>query len=276
VSGTPVRACLVGALGRMGLEIARAAAQREDIAVASAVEREGHPGLGTDLGAAAGSGANGVAVTSDLAAAISRADVVIDLSHRDAAAAVAVAAASAKRALLCGTTGLDAAALAALERASEAVPVLHSANLSPGVAVLAELVRRAAEALGDYDLEIVELHHRKKADAPSGTALMLAGEAKAGRGAPGAALCLGRSGHTGERPAGEIGVHAVRGGGVFGEHRVILAGPNERLELVHTAESRALFAEGALRAALFLARAKPGRYAMADVVTSASAARTSA
>jgi 4-hydroxy-tetrahydrodipicolinate reductase len=266
VTGDRVRACLVGALGRMGLEIARAAAGRRDIVVASAVERPGHPGLGSDLGAAAGIGASGVAVGSDLAAAISSADVVIDLSHRDTAAAVAGAAAAAKKALVCGTTGLEEAAVAEIERAATAVPVLYTANLSPGVAVLAELVRRAAAALRGYDVEIVELHHRRKADAPSGTALMLAGEVRSGRGAPDAALCFGRSGHTGERPAEEIGVHAVRGGAIFGEHRVILAGPNERLELVHTAESRALFAEGALRTALFLARAKPGRYAMSDII----------
>lgn len=273
--GGPVRICLVGALGRMGLEIARAAAPGTGVVIVSAVERPGHPGLGPDPGAAAGIGAIGVAVGAQLVPAIAVADVVVDLSHRDAAAAVADAAAAAGKALLCGTTGLDEAALAAIERASRAVPVLHTANLSPGVAVLAGLVRRAAAALGGYDVEIVELHHRKKADAPSGTALMLAGEARAARGAD-AAIVHGRSGHTGERPAGEIGVHAVRGGAIFGEHRVILAGPNERLELVHTAESRALFAEGALRAARFLARAKPGRYAMADVVTSASAGRTSA
>jgi 4-hydroxy-tetrahydrodipicolinate reductase len=148
------------------------------------------------------------------------------------------------------------------------VPVLQTPNLSPGAAVLADLVRRATAALGDdYDVEIVELHHRRKADAPSGTALMLAGEASTGRGrlAP-AQMCFGRSGRVGERPVGQIGIHAVRGGSVFGEHRVILAGPHERLEITHVAESRALFAEGALRAALFLARARPGSYTMSDVL----------
>jgi 4-hydroxy-tetrahydrodipicolinate reductase len=261
------RICLVGALGRMGLEIARAASRSGAIAVASAVERPGHPGLGSDLGEAAGLGASGVRVGSDMDAAIACADVVVDLSHRDAAAGVARAAAKARKALLCGTTGLGEEALAAIGEASAAVPALHAANLSLGVAVLAELVRRAAAALAEYDLEIVELHHRKKADAPSGTALLLANAAREGRGAD-AALCFGRSGHTGERPAGEIGVHAVRGGGIFGEHRVLFAGPNERLELVHTAESRTLFAEGAVRAARFLAGAKPGRYAMTDVIAS--------
>jgi 4-hydroxy-tetrahydrodipicolinate reductase len=268
VSGDRVRVCLAGALGRMGLEIARVASRLEDLVVTAAVERAGHPGLGGDLGAAAGAGPSGVAVVSDLPAAIAAADVVIDLSHPDAAEAIADAAARAGKSLVCGTTGLGEEALAAIARAARTVPVLHAANLSAGVAVLADLVRRAAAALPDYDLEIVELHHRKKADAPSGTALALAGAAKDGRSAPGARLVLGRSGHTGERPAGEIGVHAVRGGGIFGEHRVILAGPNERLELVHTAESRALFAEGALQASLFLAKAKPGRYAMTDVVAS--------
>jgi len=267
VKGDRVRICLVGALGRMGLEIARAASSRKDLAVTAAVEREGHPGLGADLGEASGAGPSGVAVTSDIAAAMVGADVVVDISHRDATARVAGAAARAGKPLVCGTTGLGDEALAAIDSASKAVPVLYTANLSLGVAVLAELVRKAAGALCDYDLEIIELHHRKKADAPSGTALMLADAAKSGRGGGEAALCFGRSGHTGERPTGDIGIHAVRGGGIFGEHRVLFAGPNERIEITHTAESRTLFAEGALSAASFLARAIPGRYAMSDLVS---------
>jgi 4-hydroxy-tetrahydrodipicolinate reductase len=264
----PVRLALVGALGRMGLAIARAAAGRDDLRVAAAIERAGHPDLGADLAARAGAGAAGVIVGADLAGGVAGADVVVDLSHAGAAAAVAAGAAAAGKALLCGTTGLDEAALAAIDRAAQAVPVLWTPNLSPGVAVLAELVRRAVAALGPgYDVEIVELHHRKKVDAPSGTALLLAAEASAGAGrlAP-AQMCFGRSGRTGERPGEEIGIHAVRGGTVFGEHRVILAGPHERIELAHAAESRDLFAQGAIRAALFLARAAPGRYAMRDVL----------
>jgi 4-hydroxy-tetrahydrodipicolinate reductase len=264
----PIGLALVGALGRMGLAIARAAAARDDLRVAAAIERDGHPGLGADLAARAGAGEAGVKVGADLAGGIAGADVVIDLSHAGAAAAVAGAAAACGKALLCGTTGLDEAAIAALDRAAQSVPVLWTPNLSPGVAVLAGLVRHAVAALGpEYDVEIVELHHRKKADAPSGTALLLAAEASTGAGrlAP-AAMCFGRSGRTGERPGGQIGIHAVRGGTVFGEHRVILAGPHERIELSHAAESRELFAEGALRAALFLARARPGRYAMKDVL----------
>jgi 4-hydroxy-tetrahydrodipicolinate reductase len=267
VTGRPVRLGLVGALGRMGLEIARAAALRQDVVVAAAIERADHPDLGADLARLAGAGPAGVIVGGDLALGVACADVVVDLSHPAAAALAADAAAAAGKALLCGTTGLDEAGLAAIDRAAATVPVLHTPNLSPGVAVLAGLVRRAAAALGEeYDVEIVELHHRRKADAPSGTALMLAREAARGRGAKAPDLCLGRSGRTGERPVGQIGVHAVRGGSVFGEHRVILAGPHERLEIAHAAESRALFAEGALRAALFLARARPGRYGMADVL----------
>ena len=267
MTGAAVRLGLVGALGRMGLEIARAAAKRDDLRVAAAIERPDHPDLGADLSARAGAGPAGVIVGADLA--LGGVDVVVDLSHPAAAAAVAAAAAAAGQALLCGTTGLDGAAIAAIDRAAAKVPVLQTPNLSPGVAVLAELVRRAASVLGEgYDVEIVELHHRRKEDAPSGTALLLAAEASAGFGriAP-AQLCFGRSGRTGERPVGQIGIHAVRGGSVFGEHRVILAGPHERLEIAHAAESRALFAEGALRAALFLARARPGRYAMSDVLS---------
>ena len=264
----PIRLGLVGALGRMGLEIARGAAGRADLRVAAAIERADHPELGADLASRAGAGPAGVIVGADLSSGLGGVDVVVDLSHPSAAAAVANAASAAGAALLCGTTGLPEDALSAFERAAAAVPVLVTPNLSPGVAVLAELVRRAAAALGpEYDIEIVEMHHRRKADAPSGTALMLAGAASTGRGriAP-AEMCLGRSGHTGERPTGQIGIHAVRGGSVFGDHRVILAGPHERLEIAHVAESRALFVEGALRAALFLSRARPGRYSMADVL----------
>ena len=264
---TPVRVALVGALGRMGLTIARAAAGRDDLRIVAAIERPDHPDLGADLAARADAGPAGVIVGADLARGAGAADVVVDLSHPAAAAGVADAVAAAGVALVCGTTGLAAAAIEALERAAAKVPVLHTPNLSPGVAVLGELVRRAAAALGpEYDIEIVELHHRNKADAPSGTALMLAAEASTGRGrlTP-SAMCFGRSGRVGERPVGQIGIHAVRGGSIFGEHRVILAGPHERLEIAHLAESRALFAEGALQAALFLARARPGRYTMADV-----------
>lgn len=267
MTGAAVRIGLVGALGRMGLEIARAAGRREDVRIAAAVERPGHPDLGAPLGRIAGTAATDVIVGADLARGVAGVDVVVDLSHRAAATEVARAAAAAGAALVCGTTGLDADALAAIDRAAATVPVLYTPNLSPGVAVLAELVRRAAAALGpEYDVEIVELHHRLKADAPSGTALLLAREAAAGRGAAEPDLCHGRSGRTGERPAGQIGVHAVRAGTIFGEHRVLLSGPHERVELAHAAESRALFAEGALRAAVFLARAGKGRYTMADVL----------
>jgi 4-hydroxy-tetrahydrodipicolinate reductase len=268
VTAAPVRLGLVGALGRMGLEIARAAAGRDDVRVAAAIERALHPDLGADLASRAGAGPAGVIVGADLARGVAGVDVVVDLSHASAAAGVAAAALAAGKPLLCGTTGLDEAALAAIDRAGDSVPVLRTPNLSPGVAVLAELVRRAVASLGrEYDVEIVETHHRKKIDAPSGTALLLAAAASAGRGriAP-AELCNGRSGRTGERPIDQIGIHAVRCGTVFGEHRVILAGPHERIEISHAAESRALFAEGALKAALFLAGARPGRYTMADVL----------
>jgi 4-hydroxy-tetrahydrodipicolinate reductase len=268
VTAVPIRLGLVGALGRMGLAIAQAAARRADLRVAAAIERPDHTDLGADLAARAGAGPAGVIVGADLARCLGGVDVVVDLSHVSAAARVADAAAAAGVALLSGTTGLNDAALEAIARAAASVPVLQTANLSPGAAVLADLVRRATAALGDdYDVEIVELHHRHKADAPSGTALMLAAEVSTGRGriTP-SELCFGRSGRTGERPTGQIGIHAVRGGSVFGEHRVVLAGPHERLEIAHVAESRALFAEGALRAALFLARARPGRYTMSDVL----------
>jgi 4-hydroxy-tetrahydrodipicolinate reductase len=194
--------------------------------------------------------------------------VVADFTAPEGTVRLAGLAAERGTGLLVGTTGLDGQAEAALAAASAKVAVLVAPNLSLGVLALARALRVALRTLPDYDVEIVERHHNQKADAPSGTALFLASIAAKERGAdPSQALRSGRSGRTGPRPAGEIGIHAVRGGGWIGSHTVHLAGAHESLELTHTAHSREAFAEGALHAMRFLAQAQPGRYELEDALT---------
>jgi 4-hydroxy-tetrahydrodipicolinate reductase len=263
----PIDIALVGAAGRMGRAIARTAAGRDEVRVIGAAEHPSCEQLEHDLGELTGTGPTGVRLTSDLAAAIGGAATVIDLSHPSATVDVAAAAEAAGAALVCGTTGIADEARAALERAATRIPVLHAPNLSPGIAVMTALLERAVRALGrGYDVEIAELHHRQKVDAPSGTALQLARAAAAARGLDDSTFTTGRQGRTGTRSADEIGVLALRGGAVFGEHTAYLAGEHERLELTHRAASRELFAQGAIRAALFLAGKPAGSYTMADVL----------
>jgi 4-hydroxy-tetrahydrodipicolinate reductase len=199
------------------------------------------------------------------ALAASGADVAIDFSSPGATTELAEVAAKAGIAIVSGTTGLDEDAHVALERASGRVAVAWEPNMSVGVHVLGALVARAIEMLGpDFDVEIVEAHHRLKVDAPSGTALRVAEIAREARG--GARFVHGREGRPGARGGAEIGIHAVRGGDVVGDHSVYLFGAGERIELVHRATSRELFASGALRFARWIAGKAPGRYGMADML----------
>lgn len=259
-----MRLALFGATGRMGLTVARLAHAAGDRLV-GAVAAADDPNLGRDIGELAGLGTLGVAVGADAASGLLGAEVVIDFSTARAVSGLLGVAARQKVAVVSGTTNLDAAAKAALEKAAESVPVLWAPNMSLGVQVLAELVTQAVRRLGaDYDVEIVEIHHKKKVDSPSGTAKRLAEAAKQVRG--GLNEIHGRDGDVGARPADEIGVFGVRGGDVVGDHTVYLLGPGERIELSHRATSRELFAHGALRAARFLA-GKPARlYTVADVL----------
>jgi 4-hydroxy-tetrahydrodipicolinate reductase len=215
------------------------------------------------MGEIAGIGTMGVEVTADVGSALLGADVAIDFSAVEATATIAAACARAGVALVCGTTGLSPEAERALDAAAKRVPVLWSPNMSIGVHVLAELVKKAARALEGYDIEIVETHHRLKVDAPSGTALRLyeaVREVREGR------PVHGRQGRPGARADEEIGLFALRGGDVIGDHTVHLLGPGERLELTHRATNRDLFARGALRAARAIAGRPAGRATMADVV----------
>ena len=260
-----IRVCVIGPHGRMGRAVLALAAERTDLRVVSALVRPGSPVAGTEI-------APGVIASGDTDAALAAADVYIDFSTPQATADVAIAALARGVAAVVGTTGLGDRAHAALEVLSKRAPVLWAPNFSPGVNLLLDLAERAARALGpEFDLEIVELHHRKKRDAPSGTALALGealarGRAAAGEDAGALEQRLGRAGDTGPRAPGELGIAAVRGGDVIGEHTAYFLGDHERIELTHRAATRDVFAGGALRAAAWLAGKPAGRYRMRDAL----------
>jgi 4-hydroxy-tetrahydrodipicolinate reductase len=242
---------LAGAAGRMGRSVEQALAEAPGFALKARVERRDRWPAG-----AAG-------WTDDAAAVLAAGDVVVDFSSPAACVALAALCAGRRAALVTGTTGLDAAGGEALRAAARLVPVLHAANFSLGMAVLRRALAAALGALPPgWDAEIVERHHRLKADSPSGTALALAADLAA-RG--GEVRCGREQGRTGPRPAGEIGVHAVRGGTWVGDHTVLLAGEGEWLELRHVVQDRQAFAHGALAAARFVAAARPGLYTLEDV-----------
>ncbi len=260
-----IKVTLYGAGGRMGQTLTRLAAEADDLQVVGAVDHHGSALLGRDVGDLAGVGHLGVEVSADLSSALLGADVVIDFSIATAFDAVARAAMAAGVALVSGTTRLGPESQALLERAAEKIPVLWAPNMSVGVHLIGRLLEQAVTALGDYDIEIVEAHHNQKADAPSGTAMFLLEAAQRAR--AGTAPVFGREGQVGARAATEIGVHALRGGGVIGDHTVHLIGKFDRIAITHQAISRDLFAAGALSAARFVAGRAPGRYALADTLT---------
>ena len=268
MADSKIKIALVGAAGRMGLEVTRAAARDRDMVIVAGIERTGSPALGKDLGELAGLGPSGITITDNLEQAGAKADVIVDLSLPTATASVVEGARLSKKALVCGTTGLRTEIIDLFDSAALDIPVLYTPNLSLGVAVTQRVMEQAINALGPgYDIEIVEMHHRHKGDAPSGTAVALAKTAALAKGLdPEKDLCFGRFGPVGQRRDDEIGVHAVRGGGVFGEHTVILAGEHERIEITHRASSRALFAQGALKAARFIHSKPAGRYSMVQML----------
>ncbi|MER2535304.1 MAG: 4-hydroxy-tetrahydrodipicolinate reductase [Rhizobiaceae bacterium] len=260
---------VVGAAGRMGQALVRAIHAAPGVRVAGAVERSGSPQIGRDAGALAGLGDIGVAITDDPLPVFAKADGVVDFTTPAATVLHAGYAAQARIAHIIGTTGLSAEDEAAIAAAARHAPIVKSGNMSLGVNLLAALLEQAAAALGpaDFDIEIVEMHHRHKVDAPSGTAVLLGQAAATGRGvALEASSVRVRDGHTGPRPAGAIGFASLRGGSVVGDHSAILAGPGERITLSHHAEDRSLFAGGAVRAALWARGRKPGLYSMRDVL----------
>ena len=270
-----LKVVVAGAGGRMGAANIRAVAALNGLSVHNAlarlhgaVDRAGTPAIGQDAGIYAGIGALGVTITDDIDVALVGADAIIDFTAPAASVALAQKAAALGLIHVIGTTGCSEADDAAIAQAAQSgARIVKSGNFSLGVNVLASLVRKAAAMLADYDVEIVEMHHNKKVDAPSGTALLLGEAAAAGR-----QIALRdhavrvRDGHTGSREAGTIGFASLRGGTVVGDHSVILAGPSERIELNHRAEDRSMFAGGAARAALWAASQPPGLYSMNDVL----------
>ena len=261
----PIRIGVLGAGGRMGQAIIAGVAADPTLMLAGAIERSGHVAVGRLLGAPF---APGLTICSNPGPLAHASDVIIDFTAPSALEATLDAACDGSAAIVVGTTGLEARHHAIIDRAARSIAVLQAANTSLGVTLLARLVADAARALGpDWDIEIAELHHRDKVDAPSGTALALGAAAAIGRGVALAAVSdRGRDGITGVRVAGHIGFASLRGGSVAGDHTVLFAGNGERIELRHLAENREIFARGALRAAVWLSGRSPGRYAMDDVL----------
>ncbi|MFL5262310.1 MAG: 4-hydroxy-tetrahydrodipicolinate reductase [Anaeromyxobacteraceae bacterium] len=262
------RVVVTGASGRMGGQILRALRADGGFSIVGATERPGFP-PGLDAGAAAGLGPIGVPVTADLADVLRRgADVVVDFTSHEASAAHAALCAEAGVAIVIGSTGFTPETKARVAEAARRIAVVQSPNMSVGVNVMFALVRDAARTLGDaYDVEIVEIHHKKKKDAPSGTAVRLAEVAAEALGRdPAKDLQFERAGMIGERPPREIGVQTLRGGDVVGEHTVYFVGEGERVEVTHRATSREQFARGAVRAARWVAGKPAGLYDMSDVL----------
>ena len=254
------RVAVIGAAGRMGREVCRAAIETEGIALAGGTVEPGAPELGSDLGELCGSGKIDVTVTEDPPES---AGVLIEFTTPEAT----VAHLSYGRPHIIGTTGLSEDQVSKVEKAAQGVPIVLAPNMSVGVNLLRDIVRELSAKLGeDYDIELVEAHHRNKKDAPSGTALFLARAAAEGRGKDLDEVAVyGREGLS-PRRKGEIGIHALRGGAVVGEHRLVFYSGGEEVEVTHRALSRRTFADGALRAARFAADAQPGLYSMADTL----------
>jgi 4-hydroxy-tetrahydrodipicolinate reductase len=263
-----MRLVVVGAAGRMGRMLIKAVSESGGCRLTAAIEREGSTALGQDAGSLAGLQPLGVPVTDDPLTAFAQADGVLDFTAPAGTVSFAALAAQARIVHVIGTTGLQEEDFTKLEAAARHARIVQSGNMSLGVNLLAGLVRKVAATLGeDFDIEVLEMHHRMKVDAPSGTALLLGEAAAEGR-----QISLkdrsvrSRDGHTGARIPGDIGFATLRGGSVVGDHSVIFAGQGERLELSHRAEDRGIFARGAVKAALWGFDKKPGYYTMADVL----------
>jgi len=268
VANSDMRVVIAGAGGRMGRTLIHAIAATKGVTLAGAVDAPDSAVIGRDAGELAGLGKNGISVVGDAAPLLQRADALIEFSIRAATLVFAELAANAGLVHVIGTTGHSAEEDAMIAKAGSRAIIVKSGNMSLGVNLLAALAKRVAKTLNDdYDIEIVEMHHNKKIDAPSGTALMLGRAVAQGRGVDlNQRSVRGRDGMTGARCAGDIGFASLRGGTVVGEHSVIFAGPAERIELTHRAEDRMIFARGALHAASWARGKKPGLYSMADVL----------
>jgi 4-hydroxy-tetrahydrodipicolinate reductase len=263
-----IRLIVAGAGGRMGRTLVKAIAETKGLTLAGAVDAPGSAVIGRDCGELAGLGANGIAVATDAVPLLASADGLIDFTIPGATVAFAELTARLGKVHIIGTTGLSGENEKLVAEAAKKAIIVKSGNFSMGVNLIAALTKRVAKTLDDsFDIEIFEMHHNKKIDAPSGTALMFGRAAAEGRGVDLAThSARGRDGETGARKAGDIGFASLRGGTVVGEHSVIFAGPAERIELVHRAEDRMIFARGALHAASWARGKAPGLYSMADVL----------
>lgn len=251
-----IKVIVCGALGRMGGAVVGEIALEDGLELAGAVEAPGHAGLGTV--------ASGVTVTGSLETVAGAGDVVVDFTSPTAALEAMECSAAAGKPFITGTTGLTPGQIEKAKAFASSIPLLISPNMSLGVNLIFKLVRDAAAALPDFDAEVVEIHHNRKKDSPSGTAARIADVLKSVR--PGSAVVHGREGMAGPRAPAEIGMHSLRGGDVVGEHTVVFAGEGERLELTHRAHSRRTFARGAIRAIRFIHGKAPGLYSMDDVL----------
>lgn len=262
-----IKICVAGACGRMGRRILERAAAAEDIEVAGLFELPAYAGVELLIGQESGRGRTYLVSEHDTVE-IGKADVLIDFTAPSACIAHVSNAADLGKAAVVGTTGLSESQRAELEAMAKRIPIVYAPNMSVGVNLLFKLTREIAQVLGDeFDIEIVEIHHNRKKDSPSGTAVRLGERAAEGRGLDyGQHAVHGREGIVGERTKEELGMHAVRGGDVTGDHTVYFLGQGERIELTHRAHSRDTFAQGALRAARFAYAAKPGLYDMQDVL----------
>lgn len=263
-----MKIAVLGAAGRMGQALTRTVAATPGCVVVGGIEVKGSPAVGRDLGEMAGLEPLGIAITDDPLPVFAAVDGVLDFTTPASTTAFAALSAQARIVHVIGTTGLSEADEAKIEAAARHATIVKAGNMSQGVNLLVVLTARIAEALGpEFDIEILEMHHRHKRDAPSGTSLLL-GEAAAK--ARGISLedrgVRTRDGETGPRREGDIGFAALRGGDVVGEHRVIFAGPGERIELAHIATDRGIFARGAVKAALWARGKGPGLYSMKDVL----------
>lgn len=259
---------VVGAAGRMGQTLLRTIHAMKGVTIHAAIERPGSPFIGRDAGEVAGLGPIGVAITDEPLAAFVDADGVLDFTSPAATVTFAGLAAQARIVHVVGTTGCSPEDEAKLVAAARHARIVKSGNMSLGVNLLGVLTEQAARALGpeNWDIEILEMHHRHKVDAPSGTALLLGAAAARGRGIDLAQSSVRvRDGHTGARPVGTIGFATLRGGSVIGEHSVMLSGEGEQVTLSHSATDRSIFARGAVTAALWAKSRKPGFYSMLDV-----------
>jgi len=263
-----MRLIVAGVGGRMGRTLVHAISLIDGVTLAGAVDAPGSAVIGRDAGELGGIGNNGVAVGADVESLLARADALVDFTIPAATLAFAELAAKNRCIHVIGTTGLTGEAEKLIAAAATRTVIVKSGNFSMGVNLLTALVKRVAKTLDeDFDIEILEMHHNKKVDAPSGTALMIGRAAAEGRGIDFEQRSVrAREGHTGARCVGDIGFAVLRGGSVVGDHNVIFAGPAERLEISHKAEDRMIFARGAIRAALWARGREPGLYSMADVL----------